>query len=225
MISPEAVLENLESKVPSSAPSTAPSVPAPPAAVQERAPDYFAWSNMPKKKASEASLDAHEPVRPRAPEAQASVPPTPAAVPTVQRMPSQDVHANPWAAHTPSWEDQRRAVSPKQSSSSIRKEATSDTLVASPEHLPATVSRSPSREQLNMSPRSLGRSLSPKASRSSLASSASYYGQVINVQSGGKEVRVAVEPDNASIASEPRGRSRSRTRIKYVLATPFLHTY
>lgn len=69
MVSPEAVLDELERKAPS---SNAPSVPAPPAAVQERSADYFAWSNIPKpstKKSSTSSLDAHEPVPTPAPSA------------------------------------------------------------------------------------------------------------------------------------------------------------
>lgn len=218
MVSPEAVLDELELKAPS---SNAPSVPAPPAAVQERSADYFAWSNIPKpatKKSSTSSLDAHEPVPAPAPSAvPAPAAVSPPTVPAVERVPSQaqDAHRDPWAAsaaHVTAWQDHGHAVSPKQSAASIRRPPSADRLVGSPEQVSAAMSRSPSREQLNMSPRSVGRSLSPKPSKSSIASS--YYGQVINVQSGGREVRVAVEPDNASIASEPRGRSRSRTRIK-----------
>lgn len=201
-MSPETVLETFEQQTASKKPSVedAISAPTPPPADTERA-DYFAWSHMPAKKPSVASIDAHEPVPVSAP--------APAGPLVEVKIVNEQRHFDPYeeaSADRFAWKDDAiRAASPPSSRAQSKAPSrvhSRDQLVGSPESMPRSMSKSPSREQLVASPRSATLSLSPKASRSSLASS---YGQVVNISSGGRQVSISVDP-----SAERRGRSRSR---------------
>ncbi|KAI0690265.1 hypothetical protein BC835DRAFT_1365422 [Cytidiella melzeri] len=194
--------------------------PTPPPATEERAPDYFAWSDMPeiaKKKPSASSLAADKPAPTvAAPEPPADVyasaptqlPVTAAqeAEPVSQVVPPPQVQqapVDPYAASAAdsfAWKDD--AYVPK----AVGKQPSREQFVASPEQTTITLSRPPSREVLAASPRSVAITLSPKASKSSLASS---YGQVASASSGRRRVSVSLDPEEGK-----RGRSSSRQSIR-----------